>query len=251
MNKINIEKIVEYVNLCEYNDLNTYNHCDSCKRNCHDICDCIGINLDRCKRYNLGIYEDKRCDECGCLKEKHKIDHYYWVKKPINIKINNVQQIKEEKGKETYLEEINQKKIDKSNIEKQINELNYNKNILMKEQNKKIKEQNEIKEKIKNINNQITYIIIKLKHILIKIEDITMNRSHLKSIDEYIDSLKDKMEKIGLKDEEQKKELKRMKENIKDFKEVNQLKEDEMINLNDSQFAEKLGIIIPKLKNSI
>ena len=184
------------------------------------------------------------------FKKKHKIDHYYWVKKPINKKINNVQQIKEEKVKETYLEAINQKKIDKSNIEKQINELNYNKNILMKEQNKKIKEQNEIKEKIKNINNQITYIIIKLKHILIKIEDITMNRSHLKSIDEYIDSLKDKMEKIGLKDEEQKKELKRMKENIKDFKEVNQLKEDEMINLNDSQFAEKLGIIIPKLKNS-
>ena len=37
LNKINIEKIVEYVNLCEYNDLNTYNHCDSCKRNCHDM----------------------------------------------------------------------------------------------------------------------------------------------------------------------------------------------------------------------
>ena len=177
------------------------------------------------------------------FKKKHKNDHYYWAKKPINKKINNVQQIKEEKEKETYLEEINQKKIDKSNIEKQINELNYNKNILMKEQN-------EIKEKINNKNNQIAYIIIKLKKILQKIEDITMNRSHLKSIDEYIDSLKDKMEKIGLKDEEQKKELKRMKENIKDFKEVNRLKEDEMINLNDSQFAEKLGIIIPKLKNS-
>ena len=97
MNKINIEKIVEYINLCEYNDLNTYNHCDSCKRNCHDICDCIGINLDRYKSFSLGIYEDKRCDECGCLKEKHKIDHYYWVKKSINKKINNVQQIKKKK----------------------------------------------------------------------------------------------------------------------------------------------------------
>ena len=41
-----------------------------------------------------------------------------------------------------------------------------------------------------------------------------------------------------------------MKENIKNFKEVNQLKEDEMMNLNESQLTEKLEIIAPKLKNS-
>jgi len=246
INNINIETIDEYVNLCEYNDLKIYTHCDSCKRNCHDICDCIGNNLDKCKRFNFGIYEDKRCDECGCLKEKHKQDHYHWVKKPMNKKIENAHKIKEEKEKEKYLEEINQKKNDKSNFE----ELIHNKNILMEEKNKTIKEINEIKEKIKNISNQITYIIIKLKNISQKMEDITMNRSHLKTIDEYIDSLKDKMEEIGLKDEEQKRDLKKMKENIKNFKEVNQLKEDEMMNLNESQLTEKLEIIAPKLKNS-
>ena len=77
-----------------------------------------------------------------------------------------------------------------------------------------------------------------------------MNRSHLNTLEEYIDSLKDKMEQIGLEDEKQKESLKRMKENIKIFKEVNQLKEDEMMNLTDSQLAERLGIIIPKSKNS-
>ena len=246
INNINIETIDEYVNLCEYNYLNIYTHCDSCKRNCHDICDCIGNNLDKCKRFNFGIYEDKRCDQCGCLKEKHKQDHYHWVKKSMNKKSDNVQKIKEEKEKERYLEEINPKKNDKSNFEK----LNHNKNILMEEKNKTIKEINEIKEKIKNISNQITYIIIKLKNISQKIEDITMNRSHLKIEDEYIDSLKDKIERIGLNDEKQKNNLKMMKENLKSFREVNKLKEDEVIKLDDSQLAEKLGIIIPISKNS-
>ena len=123
INNINIETI--YVNLCENNDLSTYIHCNSCERNCNDICDWIGNNLDKCKRFNFGIYEDKRCDECGCLKEKHKIDHYNWVKKPMNKKNDNVHKIKEEKEKERYLEEINQKKNDKSNFE----EPNYNKNF--------------------------------------------------------------------------------------------------------------------------
>ena len=141
---------------------------------------------------------------------------------------------------------MEQKKDAKSNLQRQINELNINKNILLEEQKKNIQEQEQIKKEINNKSNQITYIIIKLKHISQKIEDIAMNNSHLKTQDEYIDSLKDKMEQIGLKDEEQKKDLKRMKENIKIFREVNQLKEEEVMSLDDSQLAEKLGIIIPK-----
>ena len=77
-----------------------------------------------------------------------------------------------------------------------------------------------------------------------------MNNKHPKTQDEYIDSLTDKMEQIGLNDEEKKIALKKMKENIniKIFKEVNQLKEDDVKNLNDSQLTEKLGVIIPKSK---
>ena len=56
-----------------------------------------------------------------------------------------------------------------------------------------------------------------------------MNNNHLKTQDEYIDSLKDKMDQIGMNDE---------------------LKEDEVMSLNDSDLAKKLGVIIPKQKNS-
>ena len=148
------------------------------------------------------------------------------------------------------MEEINRKKNAKTSLDKQKNELNYHKEILEEERNKYIEEQNEIKEKIRNTTNQITFIIIKLQNISQKIEELAMNNKHLKTQDEYIDSLTDKMEKIGLNDEEKKRDLKKMKDNIKIFKEVNQLKEDDVKNLNDSQLAEKLGVIIPKSKNS-
>ena len=255
LNNLNSETIVEYINSCEYSNYHTYTHCDSCERNCHDYCDCWGNGLGRCKRFNLGIFEDKKCDECGCLKEKHRIDNYHWVKKTVNTKKDNTQKIQEEKDrgeiqKQKYLEEIDRKKNAKTNLEKQINDLNDHKKVLEEEQNKNIKEQNEIKGKIKNTSNQITYIIIRLQNISQKIEDIAMNNNHLKTQDEYIDSLKDKMDQIGMNDEQQKNNLKKMKEDIKIFREINELKEDEVMKLNDSQLAEKLGVIIPKPKNS-
>lgn len=63
------------------------------------------------------------------------------------------------------MEEIDRKKNAKTNLEKQINDLNDHKKVLEEEQNRNIKEQNEIKGKIKNTSNQITYIIIRLQNI--------------------------------------------------------------------------------------
>ena len=203
LSNLNNETIVEYITSREYSDDHTYTHCDSCERNCHDYCDCIGNSLGRCKRFNWGIFEDKKCDECGCLKEKHKIDHYHWIKKSVNTKKNNDQKIQEEKDKgerqkQKYMEEINRKKNAQSNFDNQINELNYHKDILIEEKNKYIQEQNEIKEKIKNTENQITFIIIKIQNISQKLDDIAMNNKHLKIQDEYIGFLMYKMKQIGL-----------------------------------------------------
>jgi len=252
LNALNIGTIVEYVNSLEFSDNYIYTHCDCCKRNCHDYCDCVFNSLGRCKAFNFGIFEDKKCGICGCLKEKHKIDKYHWIKKCVNINNVNDQKIKEEieereKKKKQYLEE---KAKGKSNLDKKKNELNYIKNIIMEEQKKNIREQTEVEEKIKNAHNQITYIIIKLKQALEKIDDIAMNQRHLKNEDEFIDSLKDKVKEIGLKDEDQNKELQNMKVNIKIFKEKNKLKEEEIMNLNDDELAKKIGIAIPKTKKS-
>ena len=104
-----------------------------------------------------------------------------------------------------------------------------------------LKKQNEVKERINNIRNQIISIIFKLKLLSQKIEDIAINDSYLKIKDVYIDFVRDRMEEMGLYNEELKKELKKMKENIKIIIEVNNLKEDEVLNMNDYQFLEKFS----------
>ena len=105
----------------------------------------------------------------------------------------------------------------------------------------KIQEQNEIKEKISNIRNQIISIIIKLKLLSQKIQDIAINNTYLKIKDEYIDFVRDRMRENEEYDKEQEKELKKMKENIKILKEVNDLREDEVSNMDDSQLIKKFN----------
>jgi len=235
LNTLNSETTVEYTNSLEYNDNYVYTRCNSCERNCHDYCDCYGNILDRCKVFKSGIFL-KNCKECGCSKEKHIIDHYHWIKK--RVEKNNDKQIKEEreereKKKKNYLEEQTK---GKSNLDILIIELNYNKNIINEEQKKYIKEQTEIQEKIKNTNSQICFVIIKLQQQISKIEDIAMNNRHIKNEDEFIDSLKDKMEEIGLNDEEQKKVIQNLKENMKIFKEKNNIKEENIFYLKTNLF---------------
>ena len=56
------------------------------------------------------------------------------------------------------------------------------------------------------------------------------------------------MESIGIKDEEQEKNLIEIQNKNKTFLQVNKLDAEELLNLTDSQLAEKLKIIIPKYK---
>ena len=54
------------------------------------------------------------------------------------------------------------------------------------------------------------------------------------------------MKEIGYKDQEQIYKLRQVKENNRIFRESLKLKQEELINLSDSELAEKLSIIIPK-----
>lgn len=254
LNQLDTETETEYMNILEYDELNDHNHCRVCQRNCHKYCDCLGRNtFGRCTKFTFHLFDDTVCEECKCIKDNHKIDHYYWVKKEINKKKDNSSRIQEEKernerDKQRYLEEINQKKNARNNLDKQINELNYNKNKLNQEKINNINEKNEIKLKIENTKNQVTFIIVKLKDISNKINLIAMNNNYLKTEEEYIDSLQENMNEIGIKDEEQKRLLQEQKNCIKVFRETNKLNENELMKLDDSQLAEKLNIIIPKPK---
>ena len=256
LNDLNNQTVTKHINSCEYYSSNSYfTHCDKCERNCHDFCDCIGSSLGRCKVFSYGylLLFDKVCGECKCPKDAHQMDHYRWTKKIVNTTVDNSAQKKEvteqtNKEKEKYSKELENKKKAKNNLDKQIDELNDNKNKLNQEKMNNINERNEIQKKIIQIKNQITFIIVKLKNISKKIDLMAMNNNHLKTEEEYINSLEDNMKEAGIGDEEQKRFLKEQKENIKIFKETNKLDEEYLLNISDSDLASRLNAIIPKSK---
>jgi len=243
LNNLNNEVEEQFISSCEYGgDYSTFTHCENCKRNCHNYCDCNFQILGRCKVFTFGILSEKICEECNCPKTAHKNDHYHWVKKRITSKKDNSLKIEEERqrnnlDKKRYLDEINMKKNTKNKLNKQLNELNYNKEKLIEEKNKNLNEKIEIEKKISNTNNQITYIIFQLKNISDKIDNLAMNPNNIKTEDEYIDSLKKKMDEIGYNDEEQRNALDTMKKQNKIYSEIK--KRD---NLSDKELADLLGV---------
>ena len=250
LNNLNSETEDEFVSSCEYcGEDYYYNHCQRCKRNCHDICDCNFNSLGRCTKFSWGIIGDKVCEECKCPKESHLIDHYHWIKKRVSTKKDNSSRIAEARQRadmerQRYLDEINQKNLSKNKLDNQLNELNNNRKKLLEEKNKNLNEKIEIEKKILNTSNNITFIIMQLKTISDKIDILAMNNNNIKTEDEYIDSLKNKMDEIGFNDEEQKRELDKMKKQNKIFSEIKKKK-----NLNDQELADLLGVKPPNILN--
>ena len=243
LNDLNSEIEEQFISSCEYGgDYYSFTHCDNCKRNCHNYCDCNFSSFGRCKVFTYGILSEKICEECNCPKTAHKMDNYHWVKNRITSKKDNSLKIEEERkknnlNKQRYLEEINLKKNTKNKLDQQLNELNYNKEKLIEEKNKNINEKIEIEKKLLNTKNQITFIIIQLKNISDKIDNLAMNPNNIKTEDEYIDSLKKQMDEIGYNDEEQKNALDTMKKQNKIYSEIK--KKD---NLSDKELADLLGV---------
>ena len=239
-------ELTKYKALVSYEKLCTF--CETCESNCHEICDCRFSSLGRCKVFTIW---ERKCEECGCEKGKHRQDYYHYkykymeTKKDTNKEQEEVREKNEQKKK--ILDEINKKKKDKKNdIKNQKNELE--KNIVKLDEQKKnyLDERTSISEKINQIDKSILLVIYKLQDCYQKINDIAMNNNFIKTEDEYIDSLKSNIEQIGYEDTEQIKILNKIKEENKIFQEAKKLKKDDLANLNDSQLIEQLNTIFEK-----
>ena len=225
-------------------------HCGSCEKNCHEECDCAFGFLGRC---HIFTFWAKKCEICGCDKERHKQDNLHYIYETIvTTKSSDEERQKEvernEAEKRMILEEMNKKNNAKNEFERQKNELQYNKGQLMKEKENNLKEKEDIKNKINVINKQILFIIIKLQTISEKLSDIAMSTNHIKTEDEYIDDLIEKMDKMNIKEKDKIQKLKTIKETNDIFKKTVKMDRNELMKLDDSQLAEKLKIIIPKCK---
>ena len=236
INNLNSETEEKTLKLLEKDDNNKYTHCDKCQQNCHSPCDCYKIYnvkiINWCKVFPWGVMCDKVCKECNCPQSEHSVDKYHWIVKKLNEKKNNEKLIDEEKKKnEEKKNELNQKlKIkekEKNNLNMQLLKFNDIKSKLLDEKSKKLDERDQTEKKIYNIRNEIIFIIIKLQSINEKINAIAMNCIHMKTEDEYIDYLKEKMEMIGIKDREQEETLDKIKKINSTLMMVNEINREE------------------------
>ena len=226
--------------------------CDNCLINCHEPCDCLFQTLfSRC---HVFTFWGHKCEKCGCKKEDHTQDCYSYISELITTQKNTdneqrKERIEYENKKKQYLDEMNKNYSEKNNLEKQKNELTYNKNQLLEEKSKNLNEKIEIQSRIGNINQEILYIIYNLQKISQKINDIAMNNNHLKTEDEYIDDMINKMDKLNINEKEKIAKIQQIKQNNKIFKNAVNLNREELLKLDNKQLAEKLKIIMPAIKN--
>ena len=228
-------------------------HCDYCKRNCHERCDCLFSGFaDRCTIFSYNFFSENTCDKCGCKKSRHNQDYYHYDNIEISVNKDNSYKIQSEKRK---------RDIEKQRLERQLNEIKKKKNkanadlirLYQRKQNLEMTKEGYLEEKeliIKEneiIKNKIQNIIFNIQMANQKLEDIAMNRSYMKILDEYIDNLTQKIDEVyGSRDKEKREKqlakIKEIKNNIKKI--TNLLKLGGDINLNDSNILEKLKTIL-------
>ena len=219
-----------------------YTICDNCKINCHEPCDCFLQTFGRCKVFT---FFGKKCEKCGCKKEDHSQDYYKYFSELITMQKNTDEEQKKEKiqyerKKKEFLDKMNKNYSEKNSLEKQKNELTYHKNQLLEEKSKNLKEKINIESKIGDINREILFIIYNLQKISEKINDIAMNNNHLKTEDEYIDDMINKMDKLNLNEKEKMEKIKQIKKNNETFKTVVKLNRNELLKLDNKELTEEL-----------
>ena len=83
-------------------------HCRVCKKNCHETCNCFFSTLfHRCKVFS---FFGKRCEECGCDKEYHEQDHYYYKWVTVDDIENGEPELKKKKEDLEKLNKIKEEK---------------------------------------------------------------------------------------------------------------------------------------------
>ena len=220
-------------------------HCDICENNCHEICDCFfSFLFHRCKIFT---FFGKRCEICGCQKEEHKQDHYYYKYQKVDdseekdkIEKRKLTKIQKEEERKKIKEKLNKAKDQKTKLDIKLQIFEKNKNILEQRKNKNLKDKIETQEKINEKKKELFKTIIYIQRISKKLSEIAMNNSHIKNEEEYINDLIKKMDQLDLKENERIEKMKKVKKSYQLYKKALALKEQDLYNLDDAQLTKKL-----------
>ena len=95
MSNLNNQTESKTIKKLKYCD-STCTHCDYCEKNCHNPCDCSFQVFGRCTKFT---FWGKKCEECGCDKDRHKQDNYYYTFETITIAKNTSEEQEKKKEK--------------------------------------------------------------------------------------------------------------------------------------------------------
>ena len=173
---------------------------------------------------------------------------YRYVDEYESIKVNNSFRIQEKRN--YYQRRIDEarneyysKKEKKDNLQNELYDLYYQKNVLDNQKYNYINEKDEINKNIEAINKDIILIILELLNISNKIKNIAMNQFHADIENEYIDTLIDRIEEIGNKDDKQIKQLKEFKKYSDIYQGLKNISEEELTLNGPEYFLKKLKIV--------
>ena len=219
-----------------------YAHCEECKENCHDPCDCFHLFTTRCCIYPVFGSE---CEKCGHEKSIHHRDNYRYKYEYIKVKTINSDEIRKAQEEQKRREEeihrnLNQEKIKQNSIERSLENLNNSISELNLTKKENLKQKEEIEKRIKDCNNEILIIIVRLQSASQRLNDISMRPDYHKTDNEYIDSLIDKYKEVYGENCDKIKELEEMKKYNQRFLNASNLKKEELFKLDHSQLSELL-----------
>ena len=239
-NKKRIEKKKEL----QADPKNRYTHCDVCKENCHNPCDCWFSSTTRCKIYP---WFGNDCEKCGHSKKVHKQENYHYVYIEVEVQENTNDQQNNLKSKlseheERINERIHQQNNEKNSLQRQINDLRFNKEDLQEEKNKNIEEKNKIAVEVAKVNAEMQAIILKLQALSEKIQIYSMNPEYIKNQNEYIDSLENQMKEIGYKESEINSKLKSFKDRNNTIQLAQNIPKEEILSSSASDLMEKYNL---------
>ena len=202
-----------------------HTYCNSCKKNCHEYCSCIGSFVNRCEVFP---FFGDGCDKCGCIKSKHSLhSKYRYVDKYERRKISNYDKKNEENNRyyskrNEINNKISNKRYERDNLNREKNNLNNEKNSLQNSKNYYVNEKKKINNNMKRLSEEISSIINNLIDIEKKIKTDGLNKFHIEIEIDYINALIEEIKKNGNnKDNNDKiKKLEDYKEYIKIYDEL-------------------------------
>ncbi len=135
-------------------------HCDTCKINCHEYCNCNFQILGRCRVFNIHFFTENVCDICGCVKSKHRQDNYHYIYEEVSqtkdySEMENQEKERYEIEKRRIQQKAENEKKQKEGLNRILEELESKQQILENQKNLKSKEKEKIIEEIIQITKEI------------------------------------------------------------------------------------------------